>query len=186
MNSKSVDEMLEYNREFVADQSYLRNSAGKRPRRKIAILTCMDTRLVRLLPAALGIRDGDVKMIKNAGALVTGPLDSTVRSLLIGIVELGVQEVMVIGHTDCGVGGLNAETMLRDLKARGVSQEKIDYMRELGVDYEAWFGGFDAVEVAVAQTVETLRSHPLMPADVVICGYVMDTETGQLTPLECD
>ena len=61
-------------------------ATSKYPDKKIAILTCMDTRLVELLPAALGIKNGDVKMIKNAGGMVTNPFDSAVRSLLIGIV----------------------------------------------------------------------------------------------------
>mgnify|MGYP002657392336 FL=1 len=79
------------------------------PDKKIAILTCMDTRLVELLPAALGIRNGDVKLIKNAGGMITGPFDSAVRSLLVGIIELGVEEVMVIGHNDCGVAQVNKQ-----------------------------------------------------------------------------
>ena len=66
-------------------------------------------RLVELLPAALGIRNGDVKLIKNAGGMITGPFDSAVRSLLVGIIELGVEEVMVIGHNDCGVAQVNKQ-----------------------------------------------------------------------------
>lgn len=64
-------------------------------------MTCMDTRLVELLPAALGLKNGDVKIIKNAGAVISNPFGSAVRSLLIAIFELGVKEIMVIGHTDC-------------------------------------------------------------------------------------
>lgn len=98
-----IEEMLAYNREFVRSKGYEKFQTSKYPDKKIAILTCMDTRLVELLPAALGIRNGDVKLIKNAGGMITGPFDSAVRSLLVGIVELGVEEVMVIGHNDCGV-----------------------------------------------------------------------------------
>lgn len=64
-------------------------------------MTCMDTRLVELLPAALGLKNGDVKIIKNAGAVISNPFGSAVLSLLIAIFELGVEEIMVIGHTDC-------------------------------------------------------------------------------------
>ncbi len=116
-----IDEMLAYNRTFVKNQEYRKFTTSKYPNKKIAILTCMDTRLVELLPAALGIRNGDVKMIKNAGGMITGPFDSTVRSLLVSIVELGVEEVMVIGHTDCGVSGMNAEKIIQHLLQRGVS-----------------------------------------------------------------
>ncbi|MDD3164265.1 MAG: carbonic anhydrase [Oscillospiraceae bacterium] len=176
-----IDEMLSYNRTFVENKGYLPYVTDKYPNKKVAILTCMDTRLVELLPAALGIANGDVKMIKNAGALVSNPFGSTVRSLLISVVELGVQEIMVIGHTDCGVASIHAGMMIQHLKARGISQEHIDMMRYCGIDFEAWLRGFETVEGSVAETVELLRNHPLMPRDVVIRGFVMNTQTGALT-----
>ena len=104
-----IDEMLKYNKRFVKEKQYEKFRTSKYPDKKLAILTCMDTRLVELLPAALGIKNGDVKMIKNAGGMITDPFDSAVRSLLVGIIELGVEEIMVIGHTDCGVSGINAD-----------------------------------------------------------------------------
>ena len=178
-----IEQMLAHNREFLKSEGYRRFASRKYPDKKIAILTCMDTRLVELLPAALGIRNGDVKMIKNAGGMITGPFDSAVRSLLAGIVELEVEEVMVIGHTDCGVSGINAEMMIHHLIERGVSQDHIDMMRYCGIDFEAWLRGFDSVECSVEETVDLLRNHPLMPKDVTIKGYVINTETGELTPL---
>ena len=152
-----IEEMLAYNREFVRSKGYEKFQTSKFPDKKIAILTCMDTRLVELLPAALGIRNGDVKLIKNAGGMITGPFDSAVRSLLVGIIELGVEEVMVIGHTDCGVAHINADMMIRHLIQRGVSQDHIDMMRYCGIDFEAWLRGFDCVENSVAETVDLLQ-----------------------------
>ena len=152
-----IEEMLAYNREFVRSRGYEKFQTSKFPDKKIAILTCMDTRLVELLPAALGIRNGDVKLIKNAGGMITGPFDSAVRSLLVGIIELGVEEVMVIGHTDCGVAHINADMMIRHLIQRGVSQDHIDMMRYCGIDFEAWLRGFDCVENSVAETVDLLQ-----------------------------
>ena len=169
-----IEDMLAYNREFVQSKGYEKFQTSKYPDKKIAILTCMDTRLVEL----------QVRMIKNAGGMITGPLDSAVRSLLVGIIELGVEEVMVIGHTDCGVAHINADMMIRHLIQRGVSQDHIDMMRYCGIDFEAWLRGFDCVENSVAETVDLLRNHPLMPADVTIRGYVINTETGELTPQE--
>ena len=117
-----IEEMLAYNREFVRSKGYEKFQTSKFPDKKIAILTCMDTRLVELLPAALGIRNGDVKLIKNAGGMITGPFDSAVRSLLVGIIELGVEEIMVIGHTDCGVQHIDSDIMIHHMKQRGISQ----------------------------------------------------------------
>ena len=178
-----INEILKFNKEFVANKGYEKFVTNKYPDKKIAILSCMDTRLTELLPAALGIKNGDVKMIKNAGGMITDPFDSAVRSLLVGIVELGVEEVMVIGHTDCGVSGINADMMIRHLLERGVSQDHIDMMRYCGVNFEKWLHGFDQVETSVSETVDFLIHHPLMPADVVIKGYVMDVHTGELMPL---
>lgn len=179
-----INEMLRYNRKFVEEKQYERFQTSKYPDKKLAILTCMDTRLVELLPAALGVKNGDVKIIKNAGGMITDPFDSAVRSLLVGIVELGVEEVMVIGHTDCGVSGINADMMIHHLLERGVSQDHIDMMRYCGVNFEKWLHGFDKVEQSVQETVDFLIHHPLIPQDVVIKGYVMDVHTGALTPLK--
>ena len=107
-----IDEILEHNRKFVENKEYLHYETSKYPDKRIAIVTCMDTRLVTLLPAALGLRNGDVKMIKNAGGVITNPFDSTMRSLLVAVYELGVNEIMVIGHTGCGVQGMDARHML--------------------------------------------------------------------------
>lgn len=98
-----IDEALAYNKQFVANKEYEKYITDKYPDRKIAILSCMDTRLTELLPAALGFKNGDVKIIKNAGGIITQPFGSAVRSLLVAIYELGVEEIMVIAHTDCGV-----------------------------------------------------------------------------------
>ena len=179
----NIEKILAYNKEFVAKEEYKKFQTSKYPDKKIAILTCMDTRLVELLPAALGIKNGDVKLIKNAGGMITSPLDSVVRSLLIGIVELGVEEVMVIGHTDCGVAHINEEMMITHLLQRGVSQEHVDMMRYAGIDFKSWLRGFDDVETSVHETVALLKHHPLMPKDVNISGYVINTETGELTPI---
>ena len=79
----SVKKMLEYNRVFVDHEMYQRYATTKYPDRKIAILSCMDTRMTELLPAALGIKNGDVKLIKNAGGQITHPYGSVIFSLLV-------------------------------------------------------------------------------------------------------
>ena len=80
-----IDEILKYNKEFVEEKKYEQYKTSKYPDKKIAIITCMDTRLTELLPAALGIRNGDVKIIKNAGGVVSHAFGSVVRLSLIHI-----------------------------------------------------------------------------------------------------
>ena len=174
---------MEYNRGFVERGDYKKYATSKYPDKKIAIVTCMDTRLVELLPAALGIKNGDVKMIKNAGGTITNPFDSTVRSLLVAVYELGVNEIMIIGHTECGVQGMDASEMLELMRRRGVSEEHITLMKHCGIDLLSWLHGFEDTGEAVAETVDLVKNHPLMPADVTVRGYIMHSETGALTPL---
>ena len=178
-----IDTILEYNRKFVESGEYEKYKTSKYPDKKIAILTCMDTRLVTLLPAALGIRNGDVKLIKNAGAVVTNPFDSTIRSLLVAIYELGANEIMVIGHTGCGVQGMDAGEMLHLMKERGIDDEHISLMRHCGIDLDSWLHGFDDTPSAILETIDLISNHPLVPKDVVVRGYMMDSVTGELTPL---
>ncbi len=179
-----IDEILAYNRRFVAEKGYERFITDKYPNKRIAIVTCMDTRLVELLPAALGLRNGDVKIIKNAGGTITNPFDSTVRSLLVAIYELGVNEVMIIGHTNCGVQGMDSAEMQHLMKQRGISEQHITLMKHCGIDLDAWLHGFDDTEAAVLETVDLVRNHPLIPGDVVVKGYIMNSTTGELQPIQ--
>ena len=178
-----IEEILSHNREFVESRGYERFITSKYPDKRIAIVTCMDTRLVELLPAALGLRNGDVKIIKNAGGTITNPFDSTMRSLLVAVYELGVNEIMVIGHTGCGVQGMDAAEMLHLMRERGVPQEHITLMRHCGIDLDGWLHGFDDTDAAIAETVDLISRHPLMPADVRTAGYIMDSTTGELRPI---
>ncbi len=178
-----IEEILRHNREFVASGEYRRFETSKYPDKRIAIVTCMDTRLVELLPAALGIRNGDVKMIKNAGGTITNPFDSTMRSLLVAVYELGVNEVMIIGHTGCGVQGMDAGEMLHLMKERGVDEEHISLMRHCGIDLDGWLHGFTDTADAVRETVDLVTNHPLMPRDIRVAGYIMDSTTGALESL---
>ncbi|MEG0729639.1 MAG: carbonic anhydrase [Anaerovoracaceae bacterium] len=179
-----IRDIVKYNQEFVKQKGYERFITSKYPEKKLAILTCMDARLTELLPAALGIKNGDAKIIKNAGGIIAHPFGSVVRSLIIAIMTLGVNQIMVIGHTDCGVKGLDASTIVEDLQARGVSKEKIDMVRFCGVNFEKWLGGFDCANESIASTIKILNEHPLIPSDVEIKGFIMDSVTGELTPVD--
>lgn len=179
-----INEIKRYNEQFVKERGYERYVTSKYPDKKIAIVTCMDTRLVELLPAALGLKNGDVKIIKNAGATIVNPFDSTMRSLLIAVYELGVNEIMVIGHTGCGVQGMDAMEMLELMKERGVSEEHITLMEHCGINLREWLHGFEDTDAAVAETVDLIAHHPLMPPEGVnVQGFVMDSYTGELRSL---
>lgn len=175
-----IEDILEFNEAFVRDKKYNAYVTSKYPDKKLAILSCMDTRLTELLPAALGLKNGDVKIIKNAGGIISNPFGSVVRSLLIAIFELGVSTILVIGHTDCGVQCMDSKVMIEHMKARGIPQESLEMLHYCGIDFEKWLRGFDDVNTSVRETVELLYKHPLIPGDIKIGGFVMDSTTGEL------
>lgn len=179
-----IEKILKFNKAFVGNESYKSYVTSKYPDKKLAVLSCMDTRLTELLPAALGVKNGDVKIIKNAGGVISSPFGSVVRSLLIAIFELGVENVLVVGHTDCGVQHMDCKEMIEHMKKRGVPQESIDMMHYCGIDFEQWLSGFDDVKSSVKESVELLRHHPLIPDDIRIEGFIMDSVTGELMKLD--
>ena len=176
-----INDILEFNRRFVREKGYEPYITTKYPDRKLAIVTCMDTRLTELLIAAMGLRNGDAKIIKNAGGVISSPFSTEVRSLLVGIYELGVEDVVVVGHTDCGAQHISGPDMVEAMRSRGIPERSIEACRYFDVDFDKWLCGFDSVEESVRRSVAVLRNHPLIPGDVRISGFIIDSVTGELT-----
>lgn len=179
-----IEEIVKYNEEFVARRGYEQYVTSKYPDKKLAILSCMDTRLTELLPAALGLKNGDAKIIKNAGGLVISPFDSAMRSLLVAIYELGVEEIMVVAHSNCGACHMNGAEMKRLMLERGIHQDVIDTITLCGIDLDHWLEGFHDTEDSVRNTINTISHHPLVPRDVNLHGYIIDSVTGKLTEVK--
>ena len=175
-----IDEILSYNKEFVARHDYEQYITDKYPSKKLAVLTCMDTRLTELLPAALGLKNGDAKIIKNAGGLVISPFDSAIRSLVVAIYELGVEEIMVVAHTTCGACHMSFSHFRHEMNARGITDETLDTVSRCGVNLEQWLEGFHDTHASVRSTMESIRNHPLVPAGIVVRGFIIDSVTGAL------
>ena len=116
-----IDQIIDYNKDFVARKGYEKYLTDKYPDKKLAVLSCMDTRLTELLPAALGLKNGDAKIIKNAGGLVISAFDSAMRSLIVAIYELGVEEIMVVAHSHCGACHMSYDHFHHEMIARGVT-----------------------------------------------------------------
>src|SRR5438445_628208 len=138
------------------------------PDKRLVVLTCMDTRLVELLPRAMNLRNGDAKVIKNAGAIVSHPFGSVMRSVLVAVYELLAAEVAVVGHYGCGMTGLSCARVLEKAVARGVTRETLENLEHAGIDLEKWLTGFNSPEEGVRQSVAVIRKHPLLPKDVPV------------------
>lgn len=175
-----IDQIVAFNKNFVESKSYEKYLTDKYPDKKLAVLSCMDTRLTELLPAALGLKNGDAKIIKNAGGLVISAFDSAMRSIIVAVYELGVEEIMVVAHSHCGACHMSYEHFHDEMLLRGVSDQTLDTIRKCGIDLNAWLEGFRDTPDSVRKTVETIRTHPLMPRDIIVRGFIIDSETGEL------
>src|SRR5579862_1550587 len=178
-----LSDILDHNAEFVARKGYEPFRTDVFPDKKLVVLTCMDTRLVELLPHAMNLRNGDAKVIKNAGAIVSHPFGSVMRSMLVAVYELNATEVAVVGHYGCGMTGLSCQRVLGKALARGVSPEILETLQHSGIDLQSWMRGFDSPEDGVRQSVEVIRRHPLLPKDVAVHGLMISPETGKLDVL---
>jgi carbonic anhydrase len=179
-----INEVLDFNKKFVEGKQYKLYETTKYPNKKLAILSCMDTRLTELLPAALNFKNGDVKIIKNAGAVITHPFGSVMRSLLVAIYELEVEDILVIGHYDCGMQGLDPSKLIQKMLDRNIAQEKLDTIQYYGTDINNWLKGFGNVEESISETVNMIKKHPLIPSDVNVYGLIMNPQTGEVHVLQ--
>lgn len=175
-----LEEILQHNQEFVQEKKYEEFTTTKFPNKRLVILTCMDTRLLELLPKAMNVSNGDVKLVKNAGALVSHPFGSIMRSLLVAVYQLQADEILVIGHYDCGMSGMKAEKVIDSMLDRGIPEETFDMLSYSGIDVKEWLHGFDNVIDSVRHSVEMIHKHPLLPKQVPVHGLVIDPETGRL------
>ncbi len=162
----TVDEIRAANQAYAT--SFEKGDLPMPPGRRFAVLTCMDARLD---PArALGLEEGDAHVIRNAGGLAT---DDAVRSVVISHTLLGTQEVVVIGHTDCGMLTFTNDDLRTTLReTRGVDAEHLD------------FQPFADVHERVGSSVRRLRETPLLPGDYGVTGFVYDVATGRIEPVE--
>ena len=178
MNTLSA--ILEANNRFTKKlpEEFIHYHPSSLPQRQLAIFTCMDTRLVDFLEPAMGIKRGEAKVIKNAGNSVTGPFEATIRSLVLSIFELGVNEIVVIGHLDCGMVHTTSHHLIQKMLDRGISPDAIKMIEK---EMENWLDHFEHPVENVQEVVFKIRSNPLIPKDVPVHGLMFNPHTGKLS-----
>lgn len=155
------DELLQANNKYA--KTFDRGDLPMPPARRLAVVTCMDARIIP--SRQLGLEEGDAHVIRNAG----GRSRDALRSLVISQRLLGTNEIAVIHHTDCGMLTFTNPDLHAKVK------------QDLGADASAIdFLPFSDVEESVREDVAFLLSSPLIPANVVIRGFVYDVKTGKL------
>ena len=163
----TIDELVQANHEYA--RSFDRGGLPLPPARHVAILTCMDA---RILPSrVLGLEEGDAHVIRNAG----GRARDALRSLIISQRLLGTREIAVIHHTDCGMLTFSN----RDLR------DKVQ--KDLGSDTgEFDFLPFQNLEESVREDMEFLLATQLLNPDTLIRGFVYDVRTGKLQEVKVE
>jgi carbonic anhydrase len=173
-------EILAFNDHFVAARAYEPYRTDRFPGKKLVVVTCMDTRLTELLPKAMNLKNGDAKIIAIAGAVVTAPFGSVMRSILVAVYALGAREICVIGHHDCGMTRMEPAKILDQARAAGIDPRSLATLQRAGIDLDTWLTGFDSPAAGVQASVNLIRHHPLLPANVLVHGLLIDPATGKL------
>ena len=161
-----IDEVLAANETYARTHELRRLTP--RPERKLAVLTCMDT---RLSTRTLGLKEGDAHIIRNAGGIVT---DDTLRSLVVSHYLLGTEEFMVINHTDCGL----MLTTERELRARIQNRTGTEAISP------SFFYAFQNIDENVRHQLQKLRTHPWISKEITVRGFVYDVMSGLLREIK--
>ena len=159
------DDLLSNNRSFAAQ--YDRGHLDVRPSLRLAIVTCMDSRLDVF--AALGIEDGQAHILRNAGGVIT---DDVIRSLAISQRRLGTEDVALIHHTDCGL------QLITDDGFRAELQKTTGMAPSFAIE------SFTDVDADVRQSIARVRHSPFLLHRGRVRGFVYDVDTGVLREVE--
>ncbi len=173
-NINLLDNILQENKKFL--NSYDKTiPLSHHAQKNLVILTCMDCRLIEFFEPALGLQRGDAKVVKNAGNSIVG--EDVIRSIGMALYNLDANEVMVIGHTECGMAGADINDLKEKMIDRGIQREDIEKY-----DLTKWIGSFEDERENVIEVCKKIKNHPLIP-DVPIHGLIIDIETGELEVL---
>ncbi|MGZ8137100.1 MAG: beta-class carbonic anhydrase [Methylococcaceae bacterium] len=168
--TKILNEVLSANRDYA--DSFDKGDLAMPPKRHFAILTCMDARLD---PAKFaGLSEGDAHVIRNAGGRAS---DDAIRSLVISYKLLGTREWFVIHHTDCGMETFTHE-IICDLLS-GSWHDRSEGQDSIEASYINWLTIKDQAR-SVLEDVVRIKSHPLVPSNIPVYGYIYDVKSGKL------
>ncbi len=163
----AIDELLANNQAFAT--SLPTGHLDVRPSRRLAIVTCMDSRLDVF--AALGLRDGEAHILRNAGGVIT---DDVIRSLAVSQRRLGTREVMLVHHTDCGM------LTLTDDGFRAELQQATGLAPAFAIE------SFSDLDADVSQSVRRVRRSAFLPHRDLVRGFVYDVDSHHLREVAVD
>lgn len=159
----TIDQALKANELYA--KSFTSGNLSMPPSRKLAVLACMDARLT--VEQVLGLKTGEAHIIRNAGGIAS---EDAIRSLIISHHLLGTQEFAVINHTDCGMLTFKDEEL----------REKLRKQTGAAVVAPARFYAFSNLEENVREQVQKIKTHPWLPREIPVRGFVYDVKSGKL------
>lgn len=162
-----IDELVANNAAFA--DSLPTQHLDVKPRRQLAVVTCMDSRLDVF--AALGLGHGEAHVLRNAGGVIT---DDVIRSLAISQRKLGTREVMLIHHTDCGMQTITDDGFRAEL------QEATGVAPAFAVE------SFGDVDADVRQSILRVRRSAFVPYRDSVRGFVYDVDDHRLREIRVD
>jgi carbonic anhydrase len=164
---ESFKDALSANDEYIKSFKY--SELTGTAQQGLAIVTCMDSRINPL--SVVGMKSGDAKILRNAGARVT---EDVLRTLVLATYLLGVERILIMPHTNC----------------RMAQVDDVEIHREIDTKYdidtsEIEFKTVPDQRQALIEDVQKIRSYPLLNKDVVVGGAIYDVATGKITPVDC-
>lgn len=172
-----IDNILQINNEFTSKIKINSLKKSKYPQKKLAIISCMDTRLIDFLEPALRIHRGDAKIIKTAGNIVTNDFNDIIRSLLICIYQFNIKDIIVIGHYDCGMHTTSAESLVDKMLHSGIN---VNELKKIKKDLKSWISSFSNPKDNIIQSVNNIINNPLIPQNILVHGMIIDPITGKV------
>lgn len=165
--SSDFSDIISANKNFAS--AFKDESLTGTARKGLAIVTCMDSRINPL--AVVGMKAGDAKILRNAGARVT---EDVLRTLILATYLLSVERVLVMPHTDCRMASGDEESIHRSIETKnGVDTRGVQF--KMVADQRA----------ALAADVESIRNYAILPKTIKVAGAIYNVKTGELEPIDC-
>ena len=178
-----LEKILIHNKRFVEERKAKGEDKpiSSHAQQEVMVFTCMDTRLVGLLEEAMGFKRGDIKILKNAGNVIREGCEDIIRCISIGTILMGIKEVYIVGHKDCGMKKQTAEFFKNKMIEKGIDEELVK-----DLDIENWAGFIKDEKENIIEGVKKIKNSPYIPKDVKIIGLLMDPNSGEIEIISKD
>jgi len=169
--STLLSQIGEANKSFLAGSPRLLDSGGD----PFVVVTCIDPRLTGLLEPALGLPRNRAAVIRTAGNQLSERTQDGIRSIAVALYVKKAREIIIVGHTDCGMAGFSAAEVTENFRKAGIPRSAFG-----NEDLRVWFGAFASIRDNLLNSIAYLRKSGIVPQDIKIQGLILDTIKGSI------